>query len=213
MESVESRGRPLDILILAAGLGTRMRSNTAKVLHKLDGRPLISHVCHTSAALAPRKVYVVVGHQGDEVKDAVLAELSPNRTVIVRQERQLGTGDAVNAARQYLEDDDAVLLILSGDVPMIRPETLASLLQRHRDHRGRGAASSILTVKLRDPTGYGRIVRDSAGMFEKIVEQPTQRRQRLRSTRSTQGSIALTRENYMRRYRVLRTITIRASIT
>jgi bifunctional UDP-N-acetylglucosamine pyrophosphorylase/glucosamine-1-phosphate N-acetyltransferase len=171
MESVESRGRPLDILILAAGLGTRMRSNTAKVLHKLDGRPLISHVCHTAAALAPRKVYVVVGHQGDEVKDAVLAELSPNRTVIVRQERQLGTGDAVNAARQYLEDDDAVLLILSGDVPMIRPETLASLLQRHRDHRGRGAASSILTVKLRDPTGYGRIVRDSAGMFEKIVEQ------------------------------------------
>src|SRR6476659_1606035 len=144
MDPQESRGEPLDILILAAGLGTRMRSNTAKVLHKLDGRPLISHVCHTAAALAPRKVYVVVGHQGDEVKDAVLAELSPNRTVIVRQERQLGTGDAVNAARQYLEDDDAVLLILSGDVPMIRPETLASLLQRHHDHRGKGAAATIL---------------------------------------------------------------------
>jgi bifunctional UDP-N-acetylglucosamine pyrophosphorylase / glucosamine-1-phosphate N-acetyltransferase len=171
MEITESRGEPLDILILAAGLGTRMRSNTAKVLHKLDGRPLISHVCHTAAALAPRKVYVVVGHQAEEVKNAVLSEMSPEQTVIVRQEKQLGTGDAVNAAREFLENDDALLLVLSGDVPMIKAETLASLIQRHRDHRGKGAACTILTVKLKDPTGYGRIVRDEGGMFERIVEQ------------------------------------------
>jgi bifunctional UDP-N-acetylglucosamine pyrophosphorylase/glucosamine-1-phosphate N-acetyltransferase len=171
MEPNASRGEPLDILILAAGLGTRMRSNTAKVLHSLDGRPLISHVCQTAAALAPRKVYVVVGHQGQEVRDAVLSEIGADRTVIVEQKKQLGTGDAVNAAREYLENDDALLLVLSGDVPMIRPETLASLIQRHRDHRGRGAACTILTVKLKDPTGYGRIIRDESGMFEKIVEQ------------------------------------------
>ena len=171
MDPQESRGEPLDILILAAGLGTRMRSNTAKVLHLLDGRPLISHVCHTAAALAPRKVYVVVGHQGDEVKKAVLAELPTEQTQIVEQREQLGTGDAVNSARHFLENDDALLLILSGDVPMIRAETLAGLIQRHKDHRGKGAACTILTVKLKDPTGYGRIVRDSGGIFERIVEQ------------------------------------------
>jgi len=171
MESTELRGEPLDILILAAGLGTRMRSNTAKVLHLLDGRPLISHVCHTAAALAPRKVYVVVGHQGKEVEKAVLSEMRLDQTVIVEQKRQLGTGDAVNSARQYLENDEALLLVLSGDVPMIRAETLGGLIQRHRDHRGRGAACTILTVKLKDPSGYGRIVRDSGGIFEKIVEQ------------------------------------------
>src|SRR5690242_12454202 len=137
MASTETRAEPLDILILAAGLGTRMRSNKAKVLHTLDGRPLITHVCHTAAALAPRSVYVVVGHQGDEVRDAVLAEMPADKTTIVRQEQQLGTGDAVNSARQYLENDDADVLVLSGDVPMIRPETLASLIQRHRDHRGK----------------------------------------------------------------------------
>jgi bifunctional UDP-N-acetylglucosamine pyrophosphorylase/glucosamine-1-phosphate N-acetyltransferase len=171
MDPQESRGEPLDILILAAGLGTRMRSNTAKVLHKLDGRPLISHVCRTAAALAPRRVYVVVGHQGNEVKNAVLTELLPEQTVIVEQKEQLGTGDAVNAAREYLEDDDALLLILSGDVPMIRAETLGGLIQRQKDHRGRGAACTILTVRLKDPVGYGRVVRDSGGIFEKIVEQ------------------------------------------
>ena len=171
MDPQESRGEPLDILILAAGLGTRMRSNKAKVLHLLDGRPLISHVCHTAAALAPRKVYVVVGHQGDEVRKAVLAELPSEKTIIVIQREQLGTGDAVNSAREYLENEEALLLVLSGDVPMIRAETLGGLIQRHRDHRGRGAGCTILTVKLKDPTGYGRIVRDSSGIFERIVEQ------------------------------------------
>jgi bifunctional UDP-N-acetylglucosamine pyrophosphorylase/glucosamine-1-phosphate N-acetyltransferase len=171
MGSTETHIEPLDILILAAGLGTRMRSNTAKVLHRLDGRPLITHVCHTAAALAPRNVYVVVGHQGEEVKNAVLAEMPTDKTTIVQQAQQSGTGDAVNSARQFLQNDDADLLVLSGDVPMIRPETLASVIQRHRDHRGKGAACTILTVKLRDPTGYGRIVRDEEGMFAKIVEQ------------------------------------------
>src|SRR5215468_4202907 len=171
MEPSESRGEPLDILILAAGLGTRMRSKTAKVLHLLDGRPLITHVCRTAAALAPRKVFVVVGHQAEDVTKAVLQELPPEQTIIVEQREQLGTGDAVNSAREYLENDDAVLLVLSGDVPMIRAETLASLIQLHRNHRGKGAACTILTVKLKDPTGYGRIVRDEGGMFEKIVEQ------------------------------------------
>ncbi len=163
--------KPLDVLILAAGLGTRMRSNLAKVLHRLDGRPLINHVCETASALSPRGVYVVVGHQGEDVRRSVLEVLEPESTFFAWQNEQLGTGHAVNSAREFLEGDDSTLLVLSGDVPMIRAETLAALVQQHRGHRGRGAACTILTVKLDDPTGYGRIVRDDSGQFDSIVEQ------------------------------------------
>ena len=124
MEETPTEYRPLDVLILAAGLGTRMRSNLAKVLHRADGRPLISHVCRTAASLAPEKIYVVIGHQGDEVREAVLSDLDASQAVFVEQKEQLGTGDAVNAARSFLEERDSTLLILSGDVPMIRAETL-----------------------------------------------------------------------------------------
>jgi bifunctional UDP-N-acetylglucosamine pyrophosphorylase/glucosamine-1-phosphate N-acetyltransferase len=163
--------RTLDVLILAAGLGTRMRSNLAKVLHQVDGRPLINHVCRTAAALAPEKIYIVIGHQGGDVSKAVLNELAEEQAVFVEQKEQLGTGDAVNAAREFLGYRDSTLLILSGDVPLIRPETLAALVQQHHNHRGKGATCTILTVKLKDPTGYGRVVRGNDGIFERIVEQ------------------------------------------
>ena len=171
MSDVQEEHKTLDVLILAAGLGTRMRSGLAKVLHRLDGRPLINHVSRTASALAPEKIYVVIGHQGDDVRSAVLEEFDAEQAVFVEQKEQLGTGDAVNAARDLLADRDSTLLVLSGDVPMIRPETLAGLVQHHHGHRGKGAACTILTVKLKDPTGYGRIVRDREGLFEKIVEQ------------------------------------------
>jgi bifunctional UDP-N-acetylglucosamine pyrophosphorylase / glucosamine-1-phosphate N-acetyltransferase len=171
MEETPTEHRPLDVLILAAGLGTRMRSNLAKVLHKADGRPLINKVCATAASLAPEKIYVVIGHQGDEVRECVLSVLDASQAVFVEQKEQLGTGDAVNAARAFLEGRDSTLLVLSGDVPMIRAETLGGLVQHHHAHRGKGAACTILTVKLKDPTGYGRIIRGDDGMFESIIEQ------------------------------------------
>ncbi len=171
MEETPTEHHPLDILILAAGLGTRMRSDLAKVLHRVDGRPLINHVCRTAASLAPEKIYVVVGHQGDEVRKAVLDELDESLVVFVEQKQQLGTGDAVNSAREHLEGRDSTLLVLSGDVPLIRPETLGGLVRSHLSHRGKGAATTILTVKLKDPAGYGRIVRGDGGLFEAIVEQ------------------------------------------
>jgi bifunctional UDP-N-acetylglucosamine pyrophosphorylase/glucosamine-1-phosphate N-acetyltransferase len=163
----------LDILILAAGLGTRMRSATAKVLHKLGGRPLIAHTCRTASALVKeqRAVYVVVGHQSEEVKDAVRAELGDAGAVFITQTEQRGTGDAVFAARDALRDANSTLLVLSGDVPLVRAETLGALINQHRTHRGRGAACTLMAVRLDDPTGYGRIVRDAEGRFEKIVEQ------------------------------------------
>jgi len=169
----QAQSPPLDILILAAGLGTRMRSSTAKVLHKLGGRPLIAHVCRTASALVKgeRPVYVVVGHQADEVEEAVRAELGEGGAVFVTQTEQRGTGDAVFAAREALGDANSTLLVLSGDVPLVRAETLGSLVHQHRTHRGRGAACTLMAVRLEDPTGYGRVIRDEEGRFQKIVEQ------------------------------------------
>jgi bifunctional UDP-N-acetylglucosamine pyrophosphorylase/glucosamine-1-phosphate N-acetyltransferase len=171
MDEFPGEHKPIDVLILAAGLGTRMRSNLAKVLHRLDGRPLINHVCRAAASLAPNKIYVVIGHQGDDVRTSVLQELEESQTEFVWQHSQLGTGDAVNAAREYLAERDSTLLILSGDVPMIGHETLAGLIRQHQEHRGRGAACTIMTVKRKDPDGYGRIIRDGEGLFKRIVEQ------------------------------------------
>lgn len=171
MDQTSIGQKSLDVLVLAAGLGTRMRSNQAKVLHKVDGRPLISHVCHTAASLAPERIFIVIGHQGEEVRQSVLKELEDGQAVFVEQKHQLGTGDAVNAAREHLENAESDLLVLSGDVPKIRPETLAALVQQHHRHRGKGAACTILTVKLKDPSGYGRVIRDDEGLFDRIVEQ------------------------------------------
>ena len=169
MEENPTEPRRLDVLILAAGLGTRMRSNHAKVLHKADGRPLINHVCRTAAALSPEKIYIVIGHQADEVRKAVLAQFDESDVIFVEQKQQLGTGDAVNSAREHLEGRDSTILVLSGDVPLIRPETLNGLIQQHHTHRN--TACTILSVNQTDPTGYGRVIRGPGGAFERIVEQ------------------------------------------
>ncbi len=156
----------LNILIMAAGLGTRMKSNLAKVLHQLDGRPLINHVVETAMKLDPREVCVIVGHQADDVKAAVLNDFDAAKVSFVIQEKQLGTGDAVNAARSQFEKADSTLIVLSGDVPMITSDTLTALVKAHS-----GAACTVLSVNLKDPTGYGRVVRDKHDEFDRIVEQ------------------------------------------
>ncbi len=107
----------------------------------------------------------------EEVEEAVRAELGEGGAVFVTQTEQRGTGDAVFAAREALGDADSTLLVLSGDVPLVRAETLGSLVHQHRTHRGRGAACTLMAVRLEDPTGYGRVVRDEEGRFQKIVEQ------------------------------------------
>jgi len=157
----------LDILIMAAGLGKRMKSNLAKVLHRLDGRPLINHVCETALTLRPSSINVIVGHQAEDVKRAVTAEFGDAKFAFPVQKQQLGTGDAVNAAKKLLKDRDSVLLVLSGDVPMISSKTLKALIAKHRRSK---AACTILTVELDDPTGYGRVIREGSE-FSRIVEQ------------------------------------------
>jgi len=159
---------PVDVLILAAGLGTRMKSKVAKVLHQLGGRPLIAHVCHAAAQLNPRRIHVVVGYQASDVQAAVENQLDPGQATFVMQTEQRGTGDAVRAAQDALGNSDSTVLILSGDVPLVRAGTLQAFIEKHRDDR---ASASILSVRSENPTGYGRIVRDSHDRLLKIVEQ------------------------------------------
>lgn len=144
-----------------------MKSARAKVLHELDGRPLIAYVCRAAQSLGPEKVYVVVGHQSAEVEKAVQTELG-EAAAFVTQTEQRGTGDAVMAARSQLANSDSDVLVLSGDVPLIRAATLESFVAHHR---ASGAVCSILSVRLENPTGYGRIIRDESDRFVRIVEQ------------------------------------------
>lgn len=145
-----------------------MKSQKAKVLHELGGQPLISHVCHTALTLEPRAIYVIVGHQADQVESAVRKSVVDFNVNFVTQTQQLGTGDAVMAARASLSNAGSTVLILSGDVPLIKPETLRRLVDQHRDSQ---AAGTILSVRMENPTGYGRIVRDAKDHFTRIVEQ------------------------------------------
>ena len=167
---VESKktSQSLKVIILAAGLGTRMKSDRAKVLHELAGKPLIVHVIEGARKLSPEKIYVVIGHQGEQVREVCAKRFGESLFEFVPQTEQLGTGHAVNCVREHLEHDDSTVLVLSGDVPMIGEETLSSLISIHDSYK---SACTILSVVLPDPSGYGRIVRDYDAGFVGIVEQ------------------------------------------
>ena len=157
----------LSVVILAAGLGTRMKSQRAKVLHELGGLPLITHVVRTANRLDPETIMVVVGHQAEEVENVVLEAVGEKASFAV-QAKQRGTGDAVESTRGLLENSDSLIVLLYGDMPLVRTETLQKLIDHHRE---KGAACSILSVEMANPTGYGRIVRAEDGSFARIVEQ------------------------------------------
>ena len=150
----------MNIVILAAGQGKRMHSNLPKVLHPLAGKPLLAHVIDSARMLSPQALCVVYGHGGDAVRGALDA---PDLAWAL-QEPQLGTGHAVQQALPHLKNA-ATTLVLYGDVPLIRTETLKRLL-----HAAQGAVA-VLTVELADADGYGRIVRSAAGQLVRIVEQ------------------------------------------
>jgi bifunctional UDP-N-acetylglucosamine pyrophosphorylase/glucosamine-1-phosphate N-acetyltransferase len=151
------------VIILAAGKGTRMRSERAKVLHEVKGRPMICRVLDMVKQIAPDEVYLVVGHQAAEVR-AATREFN---VIYAEQKEQLGTGHAVLMVEPVLRDQTGITIILCGDVPLLKAETVRALLAKYRQDDLDGV---ILTVKLDDPKHYGRIVRGSAGLVERIVE-------------------------------------------
>src|SRR5262245_5378746 len=162
------RPRP-NVVILAAGQGKRMHSRMPKVLHTLAGQPLVAHVIATARALKPKRICVVYGHGGEQVPQAIAA---PD-LVMVRQQPQLGTGHALQQALPYLNGSGRTV-VLYGDVPLLAPETLSTMIAEGEDEL------TLLTAELERPDGYGRIVRNRRGEVTRIVEDkdanPAQRR-------------------------------------
>ncbi|MDR1040435.1 MAG: NTP transferase domain-containing protein [Deltaproteobacteria bacterium] len=151
-------------VVLAAGMGKRMKSRTPKVLHKVMGRALLAYVLNAVQYLSPGKVLVVVGHGAEEVERSLG---NPPGVEYVIQAEQLGTGHAVWSARAALEGWKGPVVILPGDAPLVSPQTVLDFLAAHR---ALGAPLSVLTAELDDPASYGRVLRDSAGWLERIVE-------------------------------------------
>jgi bifunctional UDP-N-acetylglucosamine pyrophosphorylase/glucosamine-1-phosphate N-acetyltransferase len=161
------------VAILAAGKGTRMKSNLPKVLHSLGGKSLVERVIESAEPLLPSRRLVIVGYQSQEVKTAMNAI---HGVEFVEQTVQLGTGHAIQQLLPHLEGYTGDLLILNGDVPLLRTETLNNLLQTHQENQN---SCTILTAQLSNPQGYGRVFRNSECIVQKIVEDkdctPTQR--------------------------------------
>jgi len=153
------------VVILAAGKGTRMKSRTVKVLHPLAGRPMLAYGLDIASRLHPNRTLVVLGYQAAEVREAFSGYVPAPHWVI--QAEQKGTADAVKSALPFLPNDTRAVLVLYGDVPLLKTRVLLDLLARHRE---RDAQLTLLTAELDDPAGYGRIVRDDAGRLLRIVE-------------------------------------------
>jgi bifunctional UDP-N-acetylglucosamine pyrophosphorylase/glucosamine-1-phosphate N-acetyltransferase len=153
-----------NVVILAAGLGTRMKSKRAKVLHRAGGMTLIEHVIHAAGAIAPPgNATIVVGHQSDQVR----ALLEPSGVRFVDQPEQKGTGHALLACRDSLASEPGLVVVLYGDCPLLSPATLTELVRRQASG---DAAATVITTRLSDPTGYGRIVFGEQGDVRAIVE-------------------------------------------
>jgi bifunctional UDP-N-acetylglucosamine pyrophosphorylase / glucosamine-1-phosphate N-acetyltransferase len=152
-------------VILAAGQGTRMRSNLPKVLHPVAGLPMIAYVVEACRSIQAKRILVITGHQADRVREALGAEA----VEFVSQPHQGGTAHALLQAREALTGFDGDLLVLAGDTPLLTSQTLHSLLRSHRETR---ALATILTAELADPTGYGRVIRSATGNLLQIVEEP-----------------------------------------
>jgi len=156
----------LDVVVMAAGKGTRMKSRLPKGLQKLAGRPLMAHVLAAARPLAPRSIVIVTGHGADAVEAAARATQGSEMLCFARQDQQLGTGHAVQQALPHLRDD-AVVLILSADVPLTHTQTLQQLLALSQ-----GGRLALLTLALESPTGYGRVLRAPGdGAVLRIVEE------------------------------------------
>jgi bifunctional UDP-N-acetylglucosamine pyrophosphorylase / glucosamine-1-phosphate N-acetyltransferase len=171
--------RPLDVVVLAAGAGTRMRSTLPKMLHQVCGRPMVAWAVKSARDLGARDIVVVTGYGAEQVE----AALSDTGVQFARQTEQLGTGHAFLAGAQLLRGD-ADVLVLYGDSPMLSPETLRAMLDEHRQQ---AQALTVLTSVLDDATGYGRIVRGPSGAVERIVEQKAATPEELRLTEFNSG--------------------------
>jgi UDP-N-acetylglucosamine diphosphorylase/glucosamine-1-phosphate N-acetyltransferase len=155
--------KPLNICILAAGKGTRMNSSLPKVLHEINNKPLINHVIETSMSLSPEKIIAIIGYKKELVKQSI----SKYSIDYAYQEEQKGTAHAIEQCLEKIQGTSGNTLVLSGDVPFISKETLDILVSTHNRNN---SLASLISAKMENPSGYGRIVRDDDNKFTRIVE-------------------------------------------
>ncbi len=157
------RNQGLAAVILAAGEGTRMESDLAKVLHRIGGKTMIRRIVESVKNTSPGRIIVVVGYQAEAVKE----EFNGEDIDFALQEKRLGTGHAVMQTKGVLEDFSGTVIILTGDTPLLTPRTLIDF---YRFHRENGNAATVMSTRMDDPAGYGRIIRGEQDRLEKIVE-------------------------------------------
>lgn len=150
-------------IILAAGEGKRMKSDIAKVLHEIDGKPMVEYVIDAARSVDPAKIVLIVGNRMDQV----IAKLHKSQVIFAIQEKQNGTADAVKCAQMPFTNFEGELFVLCGDMPLVRGETLQKMLDFHRE---KGSSATVMTGILDDPAQYGRIVRSDDGEFAEIIE-------------------------------------------
>lgn len=156
--------KSLSTIILAAGKGTRMKSELAKVLHLINGRPMLAYSVDLASELGSEKIVAVIGHQASLIREA----FSNHRLIFVEQHEQLGTGHAVLQAKDVFRDYRGTILILCGDVPLLKKSTVKTLYDRHLETK---SAVTVMTIVLENPGNYGRVVTGNDGEVVKIVEQ------------------------------------------
>lgn len=157
------KNKHIGAIILAAGKGTRMQSELAKVLHPINGRPMLSFSIDLAKEIGADRIVAVIGHQAERVREA----FGGQGVIFVEQQQQLGTGHAVLQAQEAFADYDGLVLILCGDVPLLKGSTVESLISHHD---ASGAIVTVMTVNLDKPGSYGRIVKNNAGEVLRIVE-------------------------------------------
>lgn len=151
-------------VILAAGKGTRMKSDLPKVLHTLNNKSMVEYVIDVAEAIGSEKIVLIVGHE----KELVIETVKERDVEFAVQAPQLGTGHAVLQSKPHFKDYEGNILVLSGDVPLLQAETLRELIQIHE---AENPLATLLTTRMEDPTGYGRVIRDSGGFVKKIIEE------------------------------------------
>jgi bifunctional UDP-N-acetylglucosamine pyrophosphorylase/glucosamine-1-phosphate N-acetyltransferase len=158
------QSKSIAAVIMAAGKGTRMKSDLPKVLHRLGGKPMVEYVVNTAEAAGAERILLVIGHKWEQAKEA----LKHLPVEFVLQKEQLGTGHAVMQTEELLSNFEGDVLVLCGDVPLLRADTLKKLLG---EHRKRKASATVLTAIPDDPAVYGRVIRDETGLVQEIVEE------------------------------------------
>lgn len=162
---MENKMKNIAVIILAAGKGTRMKSDKAKVLHEINGKPMVNYVAEAASKVADDGIVVVIGHQREDVKNAVFRTVNARFAI---QEEQKGTGHAVHCALPEIDSSVENIVILCGDVPLITPDTINNLIDKHKNEN---AAVTVLAVNVKNPKGYGRMITDESGSVLRIVEE------------------------------------------